>query len=158
VEVVLALGIASFSLIGILSVFPVALDTAKDSKNETRIALMAQSIFSDLQCSTPASADVIVKSATRLTEGLSLTFGGTVYVAYDADGQAIGQLTSGDMSNFSTSNPSLRNASFLASISASTTGMPVGLARVDVSIQTPPKAAATVAARKKYLFSAYILN
>jgi uncharacterized protein (TIGR02598 family) len=49
IEVVLALGIVGFSLIGILGLFPVALNTAKDSQNETRVAFIAQSIYSDFR-------------------------------------------------------------------------------------------------------------
>jgi len=51
IEIVLAIGIMSFALVGILGLFPVALETARDSKAETQVALLARQIESDLLAS-----------------------------------------------------------------------------------------------------------
>jgi len=51
IEIVLALGIMSFALVSILGLFPLALDTARESKFETRMSLIGQSILSDIQAS-----------------------------------------------------------------------------------------------------------
>lgn len=51
IEIVLAIGIMSFALVGILGLFPVALETARDSKSETQVALLARQIESDLLAS-----------------------------------------------------------------------------------------------------------
>ena len=48
VEIVLAVGIISFALVGILGMFPVALDAATRSREETQAAFIARSIYSDL--------------------------------------------------------------------------------------------------------------
>jgi uncharacterized protein (TIGR02598 family) len=48
-EVVVALTVVSFSLIGILGLLPVALNTAKDSQDETRVTQMAQELMEDLK-------------------------------------------------------------------------------------------------------------
>jgi uncharacterized protein (TIGR02598 family) len=57
IEVVLAIGIMSFALVGILGLFPVALETAQDSKAETQIALLAQRIEADLRSLQQSGVD-----------------------------------------------------------------------------------------------------
>ena len=157
VEVVLALGIVSFSLVGILSIFPVALDTAKDSKNETRITLIAQSIFSDLQSSSATNALVILKQGdnpgTSETTLLKLDVPDTLYIAYDADGKALAGISQNDFQQYTKT-----DASFLASINSVTNNVQPGMALVNVSIQSPPQARTGNASRKKYYFSAFLPN
>jgi uncharacterized protein (TIGR02598 family) len=48
IEIVLAIGIISFALVGILGLFPVAVNAAANSQNETQAALIARSIFDQL--------------------------------------------------------------------------------------------------------------
>ncbi|MDX6766234.1 MAG: type II secretion system protein [Candidatus Methylacidiphilales bacterium] len=51
IEIAVSMAIMSFALVGILGLFPVALDTARDSKAETQIGLLARRIESDLRTS-----------------------------------------------------------------------------------------------------------
>lgn len=156
VEVVLALGIVSFSLVGILSLFPVALDTAKDSKNETRVTLIAQTILSDLKSSPPDKAEVVIYAtedpAQRQVTSSPLSGFAPVYVAYDSQGLAIKSISDSEFNQRS------NIGAFVASIQATTNGVPVtGLALVTVSIQTPPQAdGISRSARKKYNFATYL--
>jgi len=159
VEVVLALAIVSFSLVGILSIFPVALDTASDSKTETRVTVIAQNIISDLQTS-PSNAAIVLTNALASPNGYtvpaSLVNFPTVYVAFDSDGRALKGITQAEFDKY-TGN----DASFLASVKVVTTlgasyPVPQGLALVNVSIQAPPRAANSGGSRKKYYFSAYL--
>ncbi|MEM6885617.1 MAG: prepilin-type N-terminal cleavage/methylation domain-containing protein [Verrucomicrobiota bacterium] len=104
VEIVLALGIISFALVGILGMFPVALNTAKDSKAETIIAFIGQSIMADIsgtKQTVPVGSSAIIQmvgtppvtntqsliqagSSTVSLDLLSTTT--TLYLAYDSEG------------------------------------------------------------------------
>lgn len=48
VEIILALGVISFALVGIMGLFPVALKSATSSQRETQMGVIARSIFTDL--------------------------------------------------------------------------------------------------------------
>jgi len=54
IEIVLALGIISFALVGILGLFPVAVKAAAESQQETQAALIARSIFDQLEANPGA--------------------------------------------------------------------------------------------------------
>ncbi len=56
IEIMLAVAIIAFALTGILGLFPVAVGAASESQHETQAALIARSIFEQLQAS-PGSAD-----------------------------------------------------------------------------------------------------
>ncbi|NJK91601.1 MAG: hypothetical protein HC904_07125 [Blastochloris sp.] len=105
IEIVVAMGILTFSLVGLLALFPVALQTAADSKSETRITQIAQSIFADIHAS-PLNAVVMVAgpagTETERLENLDtfdLSITGTYYLAYRSDGQCVGVLTQSDYDN-----------------------------------------------------------
>lgn len=48
IEIVLAVGIISFSLVGILGLFPVAMNAARESREETQAAFVARTLFAGL--------------------------------------------------------------------------------------------------------------
>jgi len=64
IEIILALGIISFALVGILGLFPVAVNAAADSQHETQAALIARSIFDQLETTpeTPIRTIVLAKT------------------------------------------------------------------------------------------------
>lgn len=158
VEVVVALGIVSFSLVGILSMFPVALDTATDSKNETRVTFIAQSIFSDLQFSPGTNACVMLRQVSNAEDysdsskvkgqSLDVNFS-TQYVAYDREGKPLQAISSNDFAGRYTNS----QAGFMASIATNAAPM-TGLARVDVTIVSPPQASSST--RKTNFFTTYL--
>ncbi|MDR0534599.1 MAG: hypothetical protein LBH01_11675 [Verrucomicrobiales bacterium] len=49
IEVVLALSILTYALVAILMLFPLALNTASDSKSDTRATFIAQSLLAEIQ-------------------------------------------------------------------------------------------------------------
>lgn len=160
VEVVLALGIVSFSLVGILSMFPVALDTATDSKNETRVTFIAQSIFSDLQFSKPSNAMVMFKQVGQASDYDNPTYAKgqslganfvAQYVAYDREGRPLQSISSNDFRG-SYGNT---QAGFVASIATNASPL-TGLARVDVTIVSPPQAGSGSNTRKTNFFTTYL--
>jgi len=102
IEVVVAMGILTFALVGLLALFPVALQTAAESKSETRITQIAQSVFADLRAS-PLSANVLIvgndiqQSGNRQTVNFSTAQ--THYIGYNADGTCVGALTVDNYNN-----------------------------------------------------------
>jgi Tfp pilus assembly protein PilV len=53
-EVVIALGVITVGIVGILAVFPTALQTGHSAQNETRAAHIAQSVFGSLVAQAPS--------------------------------------------------------------------------------------------------------
>ena len=63
VEVVIAIGVASFCLIAVLGLLPVGMKANKDSSNQTTAAGLAMAIASDLKA-TPATTPAISTNST----------------------------------------------------------------------------------------------
>jgi uncharacterized protein (TIGR02598 family) len=93
VEVTLALGIASFALIGIFGLLPVGITSNQTSLEQTAAASLARAIVADLRCTpltsgTSATFHILIPSATtqqlRFREDGSLDPTGTTarYLAY----------------------------------------------------------------------------
>ena len=139
IEIVLALGIISFALVGIMGLFPVAMKSALESQRETRAAQIAQQIFSDLR--TLPGTNRLVAITTNILNPqttISLTTSNSITVSYAQDGRPLG---------LGTNNP---EGIFLAEILV-TPNIPVsGLSRVQTTIETPAKAATH--ARSRYTF------
>jgi uncharacterized protein (TIGR02598 family) len=57
VEVVLALGVVSFAVVGILAVFPAGLRTSQSSQNDTRAPQIAQKIYSEIAAQAANSCE-----------------------------------------------------------------------------------------------------
>ncbi len=155
IEIVLAIGIMSFALVGILGLFPLALDSAKESAAETRISFIAQSLLSDIRTTekiTPPTppATTTTRTAQLFTgkspadlssstayQPLNLHVSDVVYLAFDAAGECLGgTLTSSD---FETGKP---GAVFIAKISSSFSppGHP-GNTHIEVRVDYPAAAA-----------------
>lgn len=54
IEVVIALGVITVGIVGILAVFPTALQTGHSAQDETRAAHIAQSVFGSLVAQAPS--------------------------------------------------------------------------------------------------------
>jgi len=149
VEVVLALGVISFALVGIMGLFPVALKSAQESQRETRATLIAQQIFSDLRTRTGTNRLVVrgpsAANASSLITNFSLAANTNLILSYDADGNGrTDQISPGAFSD------AVPDAAFLASVAVDTnTGIPK-ISRVQATIEAPAAAASTN--RSKYTF------
>jgi len=149
VEVVLALGVIAFALVGIMGLFPVALKSAQESQRETRATLIAQQIFSDLRTLNGTNRLLVrgpsAANASSLVTNFSLAANTNLILSYDADGNGrTGGISPG---SFSAAFP---DAAFLASVAVDTnTGIPK-LSRVQATIEAP--AAAPSTNRSKYPF------
>jgi type II secretory pathway pseudopilin PulG len=166
IEIVLAVGVISFALVGILGLFPVALQTATSSQRETQAALIARSIFSDLESETGAKRYVFIgKDTTDISEAgsgkdsdrdkipVNLTEGKKYYLAYDESGLPLSdKIGAGEYAS------GMAKAGFLAEVSvvAPTDPPGIGLTQVEVTVSAPGVAAA--ARRIPYPFVSVLNN
>lgn len=131
VEVVLALGVIAFAIVGIMGLFPVAMRAAQESQRETRATLIARQILTDLESSPPGSVLIAVSTnisspSAFLSPPPTLSSPWSNTIRYDNDGLPLGVGTN--------------DAAFLASISCQPNNPFPGLARVQVDISAPGQA------------------
>jgi Tfp pilus assembly protein PilV len=69
-EVVIALGVITVGIVGILAVFPTALQTGHSAQDETRAAHIAQSVFGSLVAQAPSQFNNV---QIRLSDGVTLS-------------------------------------------------------------------------------------
>ena len=138
IEIVLALGIISFALVGIMGLFPVAMKSAQESQRETRAAQIAMQIFNDLR-GTPATNALIATSTNILTSQMRINLmnSSSNVVYYDRDGVTLGTNTMAD-------------AIFLGEILVTPSSPMAGLSRVQATVETPANAPA--GSRSRYTF------
>ena len=90
-EVVIALGVITFGIVGILAVFPTALQTGHSAQDETRAAHIAQSVFGSLVAQAPSQFNNV---QIRLSDGtLSPSINLTTSSSYTLYAGNDGQLT-----------------------------------------------------------------
>jgi uncharacterized protein (TIGR02598 family) len=121
IEIVLAVGIISFALVGIIGLFPTAINSALESQRQTQAALIAKRLFTDLKSPKPFIQKEGEKPKSSDFPNLS---GHTVTkVTYDEGGALPGQFSGkGQL----------------------TTGSPVYLATVEITPDTPSEGLTTV--------------
>jgi type II secretory pathway pseudopilin PulG len=97
-EIIIALGILTFALVGLLALFPVALETAAESKAETRFTQIAQSVFSDIKASSLTNVILVGGPNPRndLVKGLDFSIPQEIYLNYEAGGGCLGVITRSD--------------------------------------------------------------
>ena len=151
IEIVLALGIMSFALVGILGLFPAAIDTARDSKAETRIALIAQSILADLQAShDPTKQSCEIQTSASSSSTISLIVDSSIALGFDEEGvvqQQILNFTSG-----SSAHPFIANVTidYQQPITGPNPPDFPELAKIEIRVDYPGPAPES--ARKQYRF------
>lgn len=154
IEIVLALGVISFALVGILGMFPLALDTAKDSKAETIIAFIGQSLLADisgtLETTSTGSPPIVSSEASILTETAAvdldmLDTSSTLYFTFDQQGRNEQAVTESDY------NSGVANSVYIVQLTAehSPTGMD-DLTRIQIDVEFP--AAASPEFRQTHTF------
>ena len=136
IEIVLALGIIAFALVGIMGLFPVAMKSAQESQRETRATHIAQQIFSDLRTGSPTNLLIGVAS-NLLPANTALSNSWSNTISFDVNGSLLG---SGQNAN----------AIFLAQVSGTPNTPSPGLSRVQVDVEAPAVAATTN--RSRYTF------
>ncbi len=94
VEIVLALGIVSFAIVGIMGLFPVAMRSALESQRETRAAQIAQQIFSDLRSGKSGSTYLAIGTNIidpSMRTNVNLKMPGVYQISYSDEGNPVGQ-------------------------------------------------------------------
>jgi len=149
IEVVLAIGIIAFAIVGIIGLMPVALKTSQVSQRETRATFIAQSIFNDLRAGAPTNCFIALGTnlAVATNRGtVSLTNNADYYANYSDMGTAAGTNTAANFSN-----PITTGAVFTAQLRIATNNQPAGISQVDVTVETPASAPSTN--RSRYIFT-----
>jgi uncharacterized protein (TIGR02598 family) len=129
IEVVLAVGVISFALVGIIGLFPVAMQSALDSQRETQVAFIARSLFSELQRVNGDEAYITVPDPATTGLGkpepinLNPPTASTSDFFFDQDGGML--------------NGDGPTAMYRAEVTVNRTGQPDGLSRVDIKIFVP---------------------
>ena len=137
IEIVLALGIISFALVGIMGLFPVAMKSALESQRETRAALIAQQIYSDLASMSGTNRFITTGTGPDDRTSISLTALATNTVYYSDSGTPLG----------TSSHP---DALFLANVAVTPNSPLAGLSHIQTTIEAPAQATSTN--RSKYTF------
>ena len=70
-EVVIALGVITIGVVGVLGVFPTALQSGKSAQDETRAAHIAQSVFGSLVAGAPSQFSAVPLPPTAVTIDLT---------------------------------------------------------------------------------------
>lgn len=160
VEVIIAMGVLTISLVGILAMFPVAFDTARESQYETRVAFIAESLIADLKSTSaavstpgpnPGDPPTITREARVLGPDLdalatiNLEETADLYFAVDEEGRVSEALTA---TAWDSGSP---GSGFIARVTSiyDTPDHP-GLVELQLVVDAP--AAAPADARKSYPF------
>ena len=89
-EVVIAMGVITVGIVGVLAVFPTALQTAHSAQDETRAAHIAQSVFGSLVAGAPSQFSAVLLPPTSLSIDLTGSSSPTSPTLYaDNDGSLI---------------------------------------------------------------------
>ncbi|MFM8766010.1 MAG: prepilin-type N-terminal cleavage/methylation domain-containing protein [Spartobacteria bacterium] len=144
VEVVIAIGIIAFAVLGIMGLMPLALKYGQESMRETDATLIAQRIFSELKTGTGANRTLTLSSNGTTT--LQLTSNNSnQFIAFKDD--SLPQA-------FSTTDPANDSYDFYARLIISTNTGISNLSQVTVDVTAP--AAATNTARTTNSFTTLI--
>ena len=154
VEAALSLAIFSFVIVAILGLFPVALQTAKESSAETRATLIATRIMEEIE-SLPATNISLIRGASvtnalRVSElGLSSSFSSVLL--YDEQGEGMtNEVAAQDFANGITA----AGAYFAAEVSLTANFPRPGISRVQATVEAP--ASAPFPRRSKFVFVTYM--
>lgn len=155
VEVILAVGIVAFAVVGVLTAFPVGIEAARDSRDETTAALIADDVFSRMR-SQPYNK-VMVPYQGRFQQINLLTYSGWVagnregdlnMFYYARDGQPANAASGGNLGGLPTAGAAAKgdDAYFGAQVyvvrqtwTDSSLNFLPGLARVLVRISWPAR-------------------
>ncbi len=155
VEAALSLAIVSFAIIAIMGLFPVALQTARESNRETRATLIARRIVDELQ-SLPATNTSLVRGTSltnfdgRIT-GLDLRSASTNILLYDEQGEGLANQIPAESFTNSIDEP---DAYFAAEVRVTPNFPRPGISRVQTIVEAP--SGAPSARRSSFVFVTFM--
>lgn len=132
IEVVIALGIISFAVIGIVGMMPVALKSAQLSTQETDATLIAQRIFSEFKTGNAGNRTITISGNSTTT--IPLSSNSTNFIAFKDNGVP---------QTLSTTNLTNPDYNFIARISISTNTGISNLSQITIDISSPASAPIT---------------
>ncbi len=152
IEIVLAVGIMSFALVGILGLLPVALSNAADSRTETQATFIARTTFAGLSATPPFlpadNADPVGDRTTVEVTAVDLTVNGSTTLEFNEEGELVGSHNSDSTgSDF---------AAFSVEVSWEVDTPRDGLSQVTVNVHTPVGAATGTPGRTDYSFASIV--
>lgn len=157
IEVVLAIAVTTVCLVSVVSLFPVGLNAAVGSRNQTRAAYLAKEIVSDIRTSSITNATLMYWNAGNAdleplpegNPGLDLTANQPLYLACDTTNNIVATATAGQYAN-GLAQP---NVISLVQLSVTPTAL-TNLFQVSIEVSTPAGAALTT--RSRYGFQTMI--
>lgn len=153
VEVVLSLGIISFAIVAILGLFPVAMNSAKDSRQDTHSAFVVQSVLGQIKSLSASNATIQNGTNFSDTQSINLVTPASYYVIYDEYGLPVAR---GSAAIY-TSGGGPASGVYQAEIAVVPEAAPnVGLSKVTINIGYPSTAPAV--RRKTGTFVTYLRN
>jgi uncharacterized protein (TIGR02598 family) len=143
IEIIIALGILSFALVGILGLIPAAIGSSQESQRETQAALIARKIFNDLNTRKPSFRNDGTAPATLV----DLTKDGIYTADYTEAGQLPGESPSDDARLG-------KSPIYNASVKVRANQPLQNVSNVELTIRTPADAAPKN--QRTYLFTALL--
>lgn len=145
IEIVIALGVLTFALVGIVGLFPVAIRTNLESQRETRATHIARIVLADLRVSSSSNRPCLT-APPGLTKLVNVAeAGATVFLAFSGSGEArTNALTPEEFE------AGVAEATYLVSLRLDTNTGCAGLSHAEVRIEAP--ASAPAANRSKFRF------
>lgn len=153
VEIVIALAVTTFCIIILFSLLPVGVNTALESRRETRSSYLAEQIVSDLRSSSFTNATILCQTNGTLAPltPFSLAVATTNCVSCDGGDNVLYQIASSQYAA-GVSDPS---ANYLVQVAVTPTAI-TNLSSVSVEVSAPAQGALT--SRTRYDFQTMIGN
>lgn len=145
VEIALALGVVGFALVAILGMVPVAVESARESRAETRATFIARSLIETLQSGDKSTAIIEPSPGSFSAIPLPPTTIISRDFAFDTEGVLLGEATAYD---YATGGNAPAQAVFIARLTL--TPQTNKTVHLECSVEKPATAAA--AHRKAYSF------
>jgi uncharacterized protein (TIGR02598 family) len=155
IEIVIAIAVASFCLVTILSLLPVGLHTAQVSRNQTRAAYVAEEIVGDLRSAPFTQAKILYEKSDGTLGTLAsftMTTPSTNYLACDGADNIVATVTAAQYS----SGVGSAGTNFLAQVTVAPSILTTNLATVSVEVSTPAQSA--LSSRSRFGFQTMIGN
>jgi uncharacterized protein (TIGR02598 family) len=128
IEVVLALGVVSFAIVGIMGLFPVAMRAGLESQRETRATHIARQIYADIKAGPPTNTFLATNATPAFrTINLANPVPPTNTVYYNNQGEPVGISETAD-------------SEFVVDVIIDPNTPTNGLARVQVNVMAPATA------------------
>ena len=148
VEAALSLAIFAFAFVAIIGLFPVALQTARESSAETRATLIARRIVDEIQ-SLPATNIILVRAPSMTNvygriSGLDLSIPSSSVLLYDEQGEGMtNQVAAQDFGSGITAT----GAYFVAEVRLTPDFPGPGITQVQTTVEAPASAPSSRRAR-----------